>query len=103
MPVRIIRISACRLTATACLHVGCGEWAQAVSDVRFETILAEVVVRPTEAAVQYAGQCRLGVTGVRAGVHPSVAADEAQFFFQVAGAFALPEGGCTRPTPSTGR
>lgn len=25
-------------------------------------------------------------------MHPSVAADEAQFFFQVAGAFALPEG-----------
>ena len=74
------------------MHVGCGERAQAVSDVRFETILAEVVVRPAEAAVQYAGQRRFGVAGVGAGVHPSVAADETQFFFQVAGTFAFPEG-----------
>ena len=92
MPVRTIRISARRLTATACCMSVVVSGRRRVSDVRFETILAEVVVRPAEAAIQYAGQCRLGVAGVRAGVHPSVAADEAQFFFQVAGTFAFPEG-----------
>lgn len=64
--------STLRLIRTAILMSSVVKGRSLLPDIRFPHFLAKIVVRTTEAAVQYSGKCRFRIAGIGTGMLAAV-------------------------------